>query len=76
MKCKDCPEGRRFARGSIECPQYGIIIRADHEGTREGCKEHEREQLKGGGNTNHQAAELPKDFWPDIDSMPEFLYGT
>ena len=32
MKCKHCPERRRFARGSVECPYYGIIIREDHEG--------------------------------------------
>ena len=73
MKCRSCPEGRRFARGSIECLKYGMIIRADHEGTREGCKENERQQLEDEGYANHQAAELPEDFWPDIDSVPEFL---
>ena len=73
MKCRECPEGRRFARGSIECLRYGMIIREDHEGTREGCEENERQQFEGGNNTDHQAAELPEDFWPDIDSVPEFL---
>ena len=44
MKCKRCPEGRRFAEGSIYCTLYGIIIREDHEGTREGCIAHEGDQ--------------------------------
>ena len=30
MKCGKCPEGRRYAEGSIFCTLYGIIIREDH----------------------------------------------
>ena len=44
MKCKNCPGGRRYAKGSVNCLQYGMIIREDHEGEREYCKEHEGEE--------------------------------
>ena len=73
MMCKRCPEGRRFARGSVECRLYGFIIREDHEGTREGCKKHEGDKLPAGSYADNQAAELQEDGWPDIDSLPEFL---
>lgn len=68
MKCKQCPEGRRFARGSVECRLYGFIIREDHEGTREGCKRHEDGDLY-----ELEEAELPEDSWPDIDGLPGIL---
>lgn len=42
MKCRNCPEGRRFAAGSIYCRLYGMIIRDDHECGRKGGKRHER----------------------------------
>ena len=42
MKCKNCPEGRRFADGAVNCLLYGMIIREDHECTREGGKRHDR----------------------------------
>ena len=44
MKCKNCPGGRRFAQGSVNCLPYGMIIREDHEGEREYCKAHEGEE--------------------------------
>ena len=68
MKCKQCPEGRRFARGSVECRLYGMIIRDNHEGTREGCKRHENSDLY-----ELDGAELQEDRWADIDGLPEFL---
>lgn len=73
MKCKQCPEGRRFARGSVECLLYGFIIREDHEGTREGCKRHERDKLPAGSYADNPATELQEERWPDIDGLPEFL---
>ena len=73
MKCKQCPEGRRFARGSVECLLYGFIIREDHEGTREGCKSHEGDQLPDGSYADNQAAELQDDRWDDIDSLQGLL---
>lgn len=36
MKCKECAEGRRFSEGGVYCVHYGIIIREEHECTREG----------------------------------------
>lgn len=42
MKCKRCPEGRRYAAGSTICRFYGMIIRDDHECTLERGKQHEQ----------------------------------
>lgn len=41
MKCKECPEGRRFAKGRTYCVLYGMIIRDEHECTREGGRRHD-----------------------------------
>ena len=68
MKCKQCPEGRRFARGSVECLLYGFIIREDHEGMREGCKRHENGDLY-----ELAEAEPQEDGWDAVDSLPGFL---
>ena len=59
MICKNCPEGRRFARGSIECLLYGIIINENHKCTREGGKRHDRDESDG--QTVREEAELQKD---------------
>lgn len=72
MICRNCPEGRRFARGSVECRRYGMIIREDHEGTREGCVEIE-ERIAAGGYADNPATELPEERWPDIDGLPGIL---
>ena len=69
MKCKKCPEGRRFDRGSIECRRYGMIIRADHEGTREGCERHAGEDAGDTGEIRAEA-EYPDDEWNAVDSLP------
>ena len=42
MICKNCPEGRRLAAGTIYCVWYGMTIREDHECTGEGGRQHER----------------------------------
>lgn len=73
MKCRECPEGRRFARGSVECLLYGFIIREDHEGTREGCKSYEGNELPAGGYADNPATELQEDGWDAIDSLQGFL---
>ena len=72
MKCKQCPEGRRFARGSIECMLYGMIIRADHEGTREGCERHAGENA-GDPGKRWEETELSEDEWDAIDSLQGFF---
>ena len=71
MKCKRCPEGRRFARGSVECLLYGMIIREDHEGTREGCLQHDA--AGDGSYADNPATELQDDRWDDIDSLQGLL---
>ena len=69
MICKECPDGRRFAEGSILCLMYGIIIREDHEGTRKGCEE---VGLEAANNMRdgQREAELSEDEWDAIDSLP------
>ena len=71
MKCRQCPEGRRFASGSVNCLRYGIIIREDHEGTRERCLQHDA--AGDGSYADNPATELQEERWPDFDSLPEFL---
>ena len=71
MKCKKCPEGRRFAAGSIECLLYGMIIREDHEGTREGCKQHDGDEDHGG--EQREGAGLYDDGWAAVDRMQGIL---
>ena len=75
MKCKQCPEGRRFASGSVMCLPYGMIIREDHEGTREGCVRIEGE-LAAGGYADNPATKPPENEWDAIDSLPGFLPGA
>lgn len=29
MICRECPEGKRYAKGRVYCMLYGIIIRED-----------------------------------------------
>lgn len=50
MKCKECRHSRRFAEDAVMCVHYGMIIRADHECTREGQEERdEGEDQRGAG---------------------------
>ena len=76
MKCRECAEGKRHSRTSVFCIQYGIVVRAEHECDREGARIRERERAADHFRDGTQQNQLPEDFWPDIDSMPEFLYGT
>ena len=41
MICKECPEGRKFARGSVSCIRYGMIIRENHICRLDGGKRHD-----------------------------------
>lgn len=50
MICKNCPEGRRYAAGSIYCILYGIYIRENHECIREGGKRHDGDADNGRGS--------------------------
>lgn len=60
MICKNCPEGRRFAKGSINCLLYGMIIRDMHECIREGGKRHDTDGTAGDGTENREETELPE----------------
>ena len=42
MKCKRCPEGRRFAAGCTFCRWYGMILPDEHECRQERGRVHER----------------------------------
>ena len=55
MKCRNCPEGRRFTAESVYCIRYGMIIREDHECRQiyEGVERVETE----GGVENGEAAD-------------------
>lgn len=41
MKCKNCPEGRHFAKGSTYCIPYGMIIRDENTCRFERGKRHD-----------------------------------
>lgn len=59
MICKNCPEGRRFAEGSVYCILYGMIIREEHECKLEGGKRHDRADDHGEGGEG--STEIQKD---------------
>ena len=48
MKCRDCHQARRFGEGAVFCVIYGMIIREDHECTREGWKIHDEDDDQRG----------------------------
>ena len=54
MICKRCPEGRKYAEGSVICRFYGMIIRDSHECTLERGKKHERDN-----NYRHEGYDGP-----------------
>lgn len=74
MICKNCPVGRRYAAGSIYCLLYGMIIRDDHECTREGGKRHER--YEGDPGEERKETGLQEDGWDAADSLPGLLSGA
>ncbi len=41
MTCRRCPEGRRYAPGSVYCRIYGMILTEEHECRRRAGKAHE-----------------------------------
>ena len=55
----NCQEGQRHMTGSVYCLLYGIIIREDHECTREGGRRHEGDDDNGPGIG--EETELQKD---------------
>ena len=71
MRCRDCPEGRRFAKGSVECILYGMIIREEHECTLEGGKRHDRDEDHG--ESGEGKAEIQKDGSGTAGAVPGIL---
>ena len=70
MICKNCPEGRRYARGSVNCILYGIIIREEHECIREGGKRHEgAAPAADHGDNGEDRTELRDDGWAAVDRL-------
>ena len=74
MKCKECSEGRKFARGSVYCILYGIIIREDHECKLEGGKRHDG--TDGDGEGIRESTELQKDGGGAAAALPGVLPGS
>ncbi len=71
MKCKECAEGKRFADGSVYCIHYGMIIREDHECTREGARIRERDA--GHPEDIKQQAGIPENEWDAINRIEGIL---
>ena len=73
MKCKFCPEGRRYAAGSRYCVLYGIYIREDHECIREGGRRHEGDEPAGDDRDLREETGLYEDGWDAIDRLSGIL---
>ena len=59
LKCRECAESRRYAEGSVWCVHYGMIIREEHECTREGGRL--REDGDQGGEMQGETEDQPGD---------------
>lgn len=68
MKCRNCPEGKRYAKGSVNCILYGIIIREDHDCIREGGKRHEGNEVDS--FHSGEGTGIQEDSWDAADLMP------
>lgn len=75
MICKNCPEGRMYATGSVFCTLYGMIIREDHECYREGGKRHAGEPGGDRENSTDQT-ELQQDGGNAAGGMPGVFQRT
>ena len=74
MTCGKCPEGRRFAAGSVYCLLYGMIIRETHKCTRDGGNRHESD---GDHSTDgEREAELQEDSCGAAECVPVVLSGS
>lgn len=77
MICKFCPAGRRHTRNGhrcVNCLLYGIVVREDHECTREGWKDFDR--YYGDCKRIGEETELPEDGGRIIEIMPGILSGS
>ena len=73
MKCKECAHGRRFAKGSVNCILYGMIIREDHECRGKGVIR--RDGDDDHGEDREDEAELSKNRGGTAGEVPGVLPG-
>lgn len=78
MTCRDCPEGRKFAEGAVNCLLYGMIIRADHQCTRKGGEQHDRaaEDHGAGRGDSENADETGGGRRGSAETLPGVLYES
>ena len=74
MICKDCQAGKRFLRNGhkcVNCLLYGIIVRDDHECTRDGWKRFKRPD--GNGHRFREETEFQEDGADAAETVPGIL---
>lgn len=74
MTCGRCPEGRKFAEGSVNCIYYGMIIRAGHICTRERGRWHDA--AGDHGERGEGQAEIQEDSRGAAGAVPGVLSGS
>jgi hypothetical protein len=77
MKCRECPDGKRFASGSVYCITYGMIIREEYRCLAERRKRHE--SVGGTADLRHGSEDetgLHTDGSGFAGPVPEFLPGS
>ena len=75
MHCRECAEARRFAKGSVYCILYGMIIREDYKCTLKGSKRHEGRD-DGPDDTAQAEAEIYGQGRETAGEMPGVLQGS
>ena len=71
MKCKNCPAGRRTIRNEhrcVNCLLYGIVMKEDHECTRDGWRDFDRHvgtRTKEEGSRKHEIQNIQNDDGPE-----------
>lgn len=73
MKCRDCPEGRAFAEGSVFCIPYGMIIRGEHECTLRAWEDTEDDGTDGQRQRGDDETGLQKDGRRTAETLPGVL---
>lgn len=74
MICKRCPASKRMLRnghGCVMCLIYGIIVRDNHECTRDGWKHFKRDDCDGDGIGEETG--FPEDGSDAFKEMPGIL---
>lgn len=77
MICRFCPAGRRHTRNGyrcVNCLLYGMVMRENHECTREGWKDYAG--YDDHGEESRDGAEIPEDRGRIIEMLPGILSET